>query len=1009
MRILLVGVGASTRRTLEAHLEARGFSVEQHPRQAEVDPLGAAAVVIDLRGDPDTTVVDTWRSRGFVGLVVALARQPVDGITELLVEPFGALDVLQRIEHRVHPDVELGDRLVLEDRVVDLAARQVLFGDQVLSISPMELSLLRYLAGRPGRVVPTAELLREVWGYRDTARTRTVSTTVARLRAKIERDTRAPVHLHAAWGVGYRFEPIRQVASAVEPLTRFFGRTAELARLDALRVEGRRLVNLVGPGGVGKTRLVREWARVGAGSVLWCELAGTSTDEEVLTALATVLGTARSRDLEAAIDAALARLAGVLVLDNVEQVAAAVAARLARWTTVAPGLQFLVTSRVVLHAAGEAVVMLEPLADGGVELFRDRAAAAGAPLDDADAVEVAALVADLDAMPLALELVAPRLRVLGLGGLRRHLARGRPAPGLATAFEASWKLLEEVDQQGLAGLAVFRGPFELDAASAVLGFDALETVARLMDHSLVQRRDERFALLQIIRQQAGPRRTDSAVDGRHAAWFARWGSAELGPALRSYGRREILHDMQADRDDILAAAEHAVAHEGHDLAVDTVSAAVLAVTHLGPWSAGLALVDRALARTEVPLLTRAAWMRTAARFARSLRTPDFDARSQAALEAARETDDPAALIEGLRGRGEAHHVRGRHAEAEARYREALAVAEHLEDAKSVARCHLALAGVAHYQTRYVEAAQRFEQAVHYARTHARPRSEALAMRNLAMVRSAQGHVEEAIAWGRRAEQIAQRLDDQSLFVACASLLGSLLGNVGDIEGSEHYLRAAEGWYEHVGDRANATLMRIMLARRLRDRGDLEAAEAGCREALVVFRDIDNRRMVSFSLQMLALLRGELCSDNDVVARFEELASDLREAIALDDEDGRAATAAVARVALARLALRAGRREQAESIMQDVEPAEGEAAAELVRARLLAIRGDGEGALAAVERARGHTPALVDELDHLAMEVQVLRQLGLDDQAAEVLTHAERLAEEGGVTGYPGVMSVLRRT
>ena len=153
--------------------------------------------------------------------------------------------------------------LRLSERTVDLGTGEVAGHGR---LRPTELAMLAYLAERAGELVGVDELHARVWGYAPGVVTRAAYTTASRLRAAIEPDPAAPRHLLAERGGGYRLVEVgwERVAPVSRPLGNLpepdtlFGRTEELARL---RAPGTRLWSVVGPGGIGKTRLVVEAAR----------------------------------------------------------------------------------------------------------------------------------------------------------------------------------------------------------------------------------------------------------------------------------------------------------------------------------------------------------------------------------------------------------------------------------------------------------------------------------------------------------------------------------------------------------------------------------------------------------------------------------------------------------------------------------------------------------------------------------------------------------------------------
>jgi non-specific serine/threonine protein kinase len=301
----------------------------------------------------------------------------------------------------------------------------------------------------------------------------------------------------------------------VPPLTGLFGRAAEIETLADLVAEYR-LVTVTGPGGVGKTRLASEMARraaAGFADGAWLvELAAVRDPEQVPAAVAAALGLkqAPGRSVSDSLLADLSRQQSLLVLDNCEHVLAAVAELCGILLPAADDVRILATSREPIGVAGEARFRLPPLPVAGpdaqpdaggpaVALFADRARRADPRfvLDGDSGPLAGQLVARLDGMPLAIELAAARVDVLGLGqmldrleasfvlltsGDRAAAARHR---SLAATVEWSYQLLDVLEQQAFRRVAVFPGPFTLDAAAAVAGDGTEPVVLHLVDCSLL--------------------------------------------------------------------------------------------------------------------------------------------------------------------------------------------------------------------------------------------------------------------------------------------------------------------------------------------------------------------------------------------------------------------------------------------------------------------------------------------------------------------------------------------
>ncbi|MGS2617165.1 ATP-binding protein [Micromonospora sp. LZ34] len=370
------------------------------------------------------------------------------------------------------------------------------------------------------------------------------------------------------------------------PRTSFIGRAHErdavLTALDAAR-----LVTLVGPGGVGKTRLAIEVSREAhPGHGGFVDLVAVQAGF-VAQAVATRLGIREGpqQPLMDAIVDDLGRRRALLVLDNCEHLVDAVAQFVDRVLAACPEVTVLATSRQRLGLPGERTVAVGPLplASDAERLFQDRAAAADPGLVGEPAA-VADICARLDGIPLAIELAAARTASLGIDTLRaalsdslRVLDGGRGYDqrhhSLRAVVDWSHDLLHRSEQDMFRRLSVFNGGFDLVAAVAVAApddaraggpvpsgdhptADAAASVAdvlgRLADRSLVVRHrgsTSRWRMLETIRAYAAAKLADSgeqaAVRRRHLRWAARTAAALAG-------RIDLADGPWADEFDVVA-------------------------------------------------------------------------------------------------------------------------------------------------------------------------------------------------------------------------------------------------------------------------------------------------------------------------------------------------------------------------------------------------------------------------------------------------------------------------
>lgn len=516
--------------------------------------------------------------------------------------------------------------------------REVVRPDGSVRLTDVETKLLAYLAARPGVTVTREQLLQEVWGYAPGLITRAPHHAVTRLRKKIEVDPSAPAWLQSVYGAGYRLDlpdrdspsPTTEAKASPEasaPVVQdrrstFVGRTGELDRLSAWLEGPERLLAVVGPGGVGKTRLCARFASARhdafPGGSWLVELEGRRSEEEVLTAVAGALGLQLGDAPGHQIGAALeARGRVLLVLDDLQ----CEAPFIQQWLDRAPEARFLVTGSRRPALPSRSLLLLKPMSsDDALTLLGDRSRDAGAP--DASRVKSAgaaeALVEQLDGLPLAIELAAARMRMLGLEELlarldqRFRLLRGTGGdvdPRTATmrgVLDGSWSQLEPWARLGLAQCSQFRGSFTLESAEAVLDVAecedapwAMDVLQRLQDQSLlevesVERGRTCFRLLHTVRDYAaeqlarpdGAERTGPeavrAVRKRHCEHYAALGSNPRLEAVDGPNAWEALGRLLRQRDNLTAALDWALDAGSLHQAVHLARALQEVAKHQGP-------------------------------------------------------------------------------------------------------------------------------------------------------------------------------------------------------------------------------------------------------------------------------------------------------------------------------------------------------------------------------------------------------------------------------------------
>ncbi len=394
------------------------------------------------------------------------------------------------------------------------------------------------------------------------------------------------------------------VGSIPHQPTRFVGRDREVAALTrGILDDACRLLTIVGPGGVGKTRLAIEVAsRVGQRfeqGARFVDLAEIRDRQAALAAVAAAVGAETHPDADGvrSIAERLRPARMLVVLDNMEQLVEAAGELVTALIARAPQVTILVTSRVRLGYPGERVVDLAGLAFKVTSDGRPSEAATlfiraarrlrpdlGFSRDEVEAVtRICALVGGL---PLGLELAATWLRVLNVAEIEGELASGlglldgsgSMSPNrhgsMRAVFDHSWSLLRSQEQQGLRALAVFHGGWTREAAAAVADVGMPVQLA-LLDASLIWRdASGRFGWHPLIGRYAGERADEhpaerDALVGRHARYYLQLLAVRQSAWIGHEGARRLA-EVEAETVNLEAACRGAIARGDTGLLTEAI-------------------------------------------------------------------------------------------------------------------------------------------------------------------------------------------------------------------------------------------------------------------------------------------------------------------------------------------------------------------------------------------------------------------------------------------------------
>lgn len=607
------------------------------------------------------------------------------------------------------------------------------------------------------------------------------------------------------------------------------GRERELAELLALLDAQPALVTLVGPGGIGKTTLARSAAQARHATwpdgCAWVELAPLTDARLVPGTIAQALDLqlAAGGDPQAALVAALQPLQLLLVIDNAEHLVDALAPLIQALLHGTTGVHLLVTSQVPLKIHGEQVLRLDALAVpepglgadaaaqmGAVALFTERARAADRrfALADDNVAHVIEICRRLDGLPLALELAAARVPLLGARGVAqrlddrfRLLAGGsRSAPTrqqtLQAALDWSLALLPEPERRVFQQLGVFAGGFTLSLANAVLAGDALDewalidALSTLAEHSLLSvsgGEPPRYALSETARAYALSRSSPTAdhapLQQRHAAALRRFFEASPSDWLQMTDA-DWLARYEPELDNLRAALNWSHAQGDGETVVALVGAAAPLWHHLSlhaearQWhELSEPMVD---ATTPKPLAAQ--WWR-AAQWAWSEAAPE---RSRAAADKAhrlyRELGDVHGLYAELTGL--AGMWTGPHPQARAALEEAVSLERPDWPARERAWGQRARADVARAEGRLDDSRVAREAELALRQQAGDERGRLRAELHLADLALASGRVDEAVERGQRLVTELRRHRAPATLAAALAQLVSAMKAQGDGRGEQ---------------------------------------------------------------------------------------------------------------------------------------------------------------------------------------------------------------------------------
>ena len=707
------------------------------------------------------------------------------------------------------------------------------------------------------------------------------------------------------------FQPVPYPNNLPAAATDFVGRELEIQTAKEL-LSSNRLLTLIGPGGVGKTRLAlqvaAELTEEFPHGVWWVSLASVASPDFLVSTIAEALNFSfyNREDPDTQLFNFLREKQMLLVLDNFEHLTLG-AEFLGDILFHASQIKIMVTSRERLNLRGESILELSGMAfppleatdrlEGysAIQLFVQSARRTNPDFTLSEECKscVIRICQLLEGLPLGIELSAAWMRVLSCEEVVEEIEKNldflvsplRDLPerhrSLRAVFEHSWKLLTEEERRVLRQISVFQGGFRREAAISVVGA-TLAHITNLMDKSLLRKNGERYEMHEILHQYAAEKlqqhpEENQQISELHSCYYANF-LAGLREHLKDQRQKQALQSIGEEIENIRAGWRYAIEHSGIEEIKISLESLYTFYEIRGFFREGEQVLQGVMGMLEStleeergnrgnPVLLEKVRLRYGALHFRQSHYEQARQLLEQSLESLRTMDQPLELALGLNKLSSLSVELGQYDRARKLSQESLEIYQRQGDTRGIGELFNQLGNISYQIGDYQKAEHYHRESLRLFRDMNSPWELANTLISLGNVESELGDNLQAKQYYQEALAICEEIDAKSGMAATLNNIGDIARELGDYAEARENLMRSKDLYRLVGDRYGMWVVLINLGDVAYRLGDYEEADVLLQQSRNFCEETGNRQGLAQTMAILgnvASARGEFLTSKELL-------------------------------------------------------------------------------------------------------------------------------------------------